>query len=250
MKVNTFFKSMIYKEIEPFITFIKSKCENFKQKVDKNHISYIDHLTKSVKNSKEYQTEIESFAIDEKACNLNSILSTLAGQSEIKENIVSTLKQYQKSCSEEGLILIDAPIKQQFQIKIKSLLKKINHDFKVDSKIGKFPIKKLSLIKINSTTWGIQIEKDNQFDSNYCVRVLIEKTNFIVATKHSCMLRLNEYVEDKNINRFAINEDEVKSKDNLKIEIFIWKITDDINTFLKTFKDSIKNELKNLLEAN
>ena len=232
--------------ISPFEDFLKKHYEDYISKLDNIHSPYITQLSNYIKSSDEDHVQINQFVKQENINDLNDVLATIDNISEVEKNNLSILDKYQQSCSKENLVYTNPPVVQFFEFCMKSLSNKKVITMNANS--DKFHIKKIKLVKISSTTWGIQIVTSKESGFDRYVRVKIAEQNFFSIEERNHIFRLQKCTAGKYANKIIFNENKENKNSRITVEVNVWEITEELTLYLKNWKDSIKKGLLKLFD--
>ena len=244
---RSIFGTIIKKWIEPYKSFIEIHSQEYNKITDEIHLPYINRLTQNIKNAKDNKKMIDSFAKKDLVHNLNKTLKSIEAQSQIKEDTLLASEQYKQSCSDGDFALVNPPISISFEIDMSTF--KENNSIKAKPKLEETKYVSIELIKIESTDWGVQITKIDQANPDWFMKINFISQDFYQVKEQNCIEILDAHFKENYVNKLNLKEDKINLNDKIEIEVSLWELTEELDSYFKSRKELIKNGIQNLLDS-
>ena len=216
----------------------------FYKRIDKIHTDIKNKLTLNAKKGEINQIKINAVAEGEKFDNLNDVVMEINKRSEIELDTLTIVKEYQQSCIEEQICLVDPPIKKTFEIKMKQF--KNSDSITLNIKYENLNINQLYFKKFDQKTWDIYARTEDLNGIDWYILVKIFKKDYFNLQSEIDILKMQQNGRSIFVNWIIFDEGKDKPCEKIKIELNYWRMTDKLSSYMKECEDSIKKGLQKL----
>ena len=214
---------------------------NHTSEFDRANPLYNDQFSQNISTRKQIHNKINKISENKKIDNLNDVVMIIRNLSKIQKDTIKITEKCKQLKIDQEVDFIEPPIQQLFEIDLQKF--RDNQTISMKIEVENLKVSELFLKKINSKTWNVYVKPEEISGLEWYVSAKILNKPFFFNVPKNEILRLKQNGELSIVDSIVFHDYEVNINDKVDIELNYWKITDQLNSYIKKCEYSIKNNL-------